>query len=164
MCTQTYIYEYPYIPQVKGYSNFKVISGQFRNKTNSYITHILNTFPHYFPTSKSKGFSNTFTMLERVTKTQGSHISAAISCKFCNLYCVSLSGKNCKCKLGKKLLKKKKGSTSKLKYLLCFNPHTSNLISPELACMKKSYITFLKWKIYILRSNLGKVFTKLKYI
>lgn len=81
-------------------------------------------------------------MLERVTKIQGSHIPAAILCKFCNLHCTSVSDKNCKCKLGKKLLKKKKGSTSKLKYLLCFKPHTTNSISPELACMKKIILHF----------------------
>lgn len=49
-------------------------------------------------------------MLERVTKIQGSHIPAAILCKFCNLHCTSVSDKNCKCKLGKKLLKKKKAA------------------------------------------------------
>lgn len=46
-------------------------------------------------------------MLERVTKTQGSSVSAAILCKFCNLHSKYVPGKSCKCKLGKKLLKKK---------------------------------------------------------
>lgn len=53
----------PISPKVKAYSNPKIVSGQFRNKINSYITHNPNIFPRYFPTSKSKGFTNTFAML-----------------------------------------------------------------------------------------------------
>lgn len=59
-------------------------------------------------------------MLDRVTETQVSHISAAILCKLSNLHNKSVSGKNCK-------------------YLLCCNPCTSNSNSPELAYMKKLY-------------------------
>lgn len=39
-----------------------------------------------FELQKARVFTNTFAMLERVTKTQGSHISAAILYKLCNLH------------------------------------------------------------------------------
>lgn len=57
-------------------------------------------------------------MLERVTKTQASHISAAILCKLYNLHSKSVSGKNCKCKLGKTQLKEKQDFKIKVSPLL----------------------------------------------
>lgn len=104
--------------EVKGYSNTKTVSGQFRNKTNSYITHNLNIFPHYSPTSKSVLLILLQFYRESNKDPGKSYFSAAILCELYNLHSNSVSGKNCKCKLGKTWLKKKQHVKIKVSLVL----------------------------------------------